>query len=141
MEQCVALVLARRLSSFRAYCDGKDELAPFVRLDALCVKAFSLLTENRVVSRTALFSDTSMNDDADIFQSFSTAFGPLVAACRPDWSQSKAERRTFALTAALIQAFLRPDVVLRGQGIDLSQSAERSTFFTQLLRDILDFGR
>ena len=141
MEQCFDRIAAHILADFRAESDATADLAPFVRIDRLCNKVSSLLFANEAVSRAALLSGPSASDEGNMFRSVFSVLLPLLTACRPDWSQSKTERRTFILVSSILQSFLRYDAVARFHGVDLRKPGERSAFFTQLLRDTLELGR
>jgi len=61
-----------------------------------------------------------------------------VTACRPDWEECKIKRTTYCLITTMQQAFLRSDILLFSQGINLRNKEERRKYHRQILKDLLE---
>ena len=69
------------------------------------------------------------------------AFLPLVAQCRPDWDEEKVRQMTFYLISCMQLAFLRHEILLNTQGIDLRDPQERKGFHTKMLNSLIGTER
>lgn len=137
IETCVERIVNGIVDVFRTMEAATRQMAPFERLEMLGRRTFTFLFEHCALSRISILGDMRSPRVDDNTHRTYAAYLPLVAACRPDWDEKTAQRRTFDLIAAMQQAFLRADVIREQTGVDLVKEADRNAFHTRVLRDLL----
>ena len=138
IELCVERMISGIVDHFHSIQEKTDRLAPFEKLDYLGNMTLTFLFDHYAISKISILSDLSSPEKNDNTHRTYKAYLPLVSACRPDWDKTVVKRKTYCLIAAMQQAFLRCEVFLQTQGIDLSVQETRSAFHTQILHDILE---
>ncbi len=136
IETCVERIINGIVENF-VEIGANTEMSPFEKLDYLGNLTFTFLFEHQAVSRISVLTDIRAPKAEDNTQRTLRAFIPLVAACRPDWSESEVKSRTFCLISSMQTAFIRHGVILKTQGVNLKNASERKCFHTRLLRHIL----
>lgn len=134
---CVEKIINGIVEKFAATCEQTSRLAPFEKLDFLGNMTLDFLFDHYAVSKISILTDMQTPKENDNTHKTYAAYLPLVAACRPDWDERKVKRMTHCLITAMQQAFLRSDVLLLSQGVNLRDRTERHSYHRQLLRDIL----
>lgn len=137
VASCVERIINGVVARFDEIRERTEELAPFEKLDRLGNLTLDFLFERYAVSRISVLTDMQSPKANDNTHRTYSTYLPLVAACRPDWDESKVERMTYCLITAMQQAFLRSEFVSLALGIDLRDRAERKKYHTQILHDIL----
>lgn len=137
IEVCVERIINEVVKKFDDIRQNTKDLSPFEKLDLLGNMTLSFLFEHYAVSNISILTDARAPKKTDNTNRTYLAFLPLVAECRPDWGPDKVGRITFYLIASMQQAFLRNDVVLKTQRIDLKNADERKAYYTQMLKDVL----
>lgn len=113
-------------------------MSPFERLDYLGGMTLNFLFEHEAMSRISILTDMQASKEDDNTSRTYTAYLPLVSACRPDWDEETARRKTFCLITIMQQTFLRHETVSRMLDIPLNTQEARRAFHTQILHDILE---
>lgn len=137
---CVERIVNGIVDRFTAIREQTNGLSPVEKLDRLGNMTLDFLFEHRAVSKISMLTDMQSPVENDNTQKTYTAYLPLVSACRPDWDEAKVKRKTFCLITAMQQAFLRSDVILISQGVDLRDKTERRRFHRQILQDVLELA-
>lgn len=137
---CVERIVNGIVDRFTAIREQTNGLSPVEKLDRLGNMTLDFLFEHRAVSKISMLSDMQSPAENDNTQKTYSAYLPLVSACRPDWDEEKVKRKTFCLITAMQQAFLRSDVILISQGVDLRDKTERRRFHRQILQDVLELA-
>lgn len=138
IELCIERIINGIVEQFRAMGDTAAGTTPFEKLEYLGELTLTFLFEHDAVSKISMLTDMRAPAEDDNTSRTYRAYLPLVAACRPDWDQSTVERKTFCLIAVMQQSFLRRQMILRTQGVDLTKADQRRAFHTQMLRDLLE---
>lgn len=134
---CVEKIINGIVEKFAAIREQTKNFTPFEKLNFLGNMTLDFLFEHYAVSKISIMTDMQTPKENDNTHGTYSAYLPLVSACRPDWGESKVKRTTFCLITAMQQAFLRSDILLLSQGVNLKNKAERRRFHRQLLQDIL----
>lgn len=134
---CVERIINGIVAKFETIREQTEGLAPFEKLCYLGNMTLTFLFGHYAVSRISVLSDMGSPKENDNTHRTYTAYLPLVAACRPDWDEEKVRRVTYCLITAMQQAFLRHEIVLRTQGVDLRNEEERKAYHRQMLTDLL----
>lgn len=137
---CVERIVNGIVDRFTAIREQTDGLSPVEKLERLGNMTLDFLFEHRAVSKISMLTDMQSPAENDNTQKTYSAYLPLVSACRPDWDEEKVKRKTFCLITAMQQAFLRSDVILNSQGVDLRNKTERRRFHRQILQDVLELA-
>lgn len=134
IEACVEQIVNGIVEKFRSIGAATKKGTPFEKLDYLGNMTLTFLFEHEAVSRISILSDMRFPREDDNTQRTTREFIPLVAACRPDWDEKKVREVAFCLIAGMQSAFLRQEMILETQGIDLKEPGERRAFHTRLLK-------
>lgn len=134
---CVEKIINGIVEKFAAIREGTKSRTPFEKLDYLGNMTLDFLFEHYAVSKISILTDMQAPKENDNTHRTYSAYIPIVSACRPDWDEGKVKRMTYCLITAMQQAFLRSDIILLSQGIDLRNRSERRQFHKQMLKDIL----
>lgn len=125
------------VEKFAAIREQTKNLTPFEKLEYLGAMTLDFLFDHYAVSKISILTDMQTPKENDNTHRTYSAYLPLVSACRPDWSESKVKRTTYCLITAMQQAFLRSDIIMLSQGVNLRNKTERKQFHRQMLQDLL----
>lgn len=134
---CVEKIINGIVEKFTAVRERTKSLTPFEKLEYLGAMTLDFLFEHCAVSKISILTDMQAPKENDNTHRTYSAYLPLVSACRPDWSESKVKRTTYCLVTAMQQAFLRSDIIMLSQGVNLRNKTERKQFHRQMLQDLL----
>ena len=134
---CVEKIINGIVEKFAAIGEQTKNLTPFEKLDYLGNITLDFLFEHSAVAKISILTDMQTPKENDNTHKTYSAYLPLVSACRPEWDERKVKRATYCLIAAMQQAFLRCEIILLTQGVNLRDKAERKRYFTRLLQNIL----
>lgn len=134
---CVEKIINGIVKEFAAIRERTDGFTPFEKLDYFGNMTLDFLFGHYAVSKTSVLTDMQAPKENDNTHRTYSAYLPLVSACRPDWDESKVKRMTYCLITAMQQAFLRSDIILLSQGVNLRNETERRQYHRQMLQDIL----
>lgn len=137
IELCVERIINGIIEQFQNIREETEGFTPFEKLNYLGNMTLNFLFENETVSKISILTDMRTPKEHDNTHKTYAAYLPLVSACRPDWDEETAKRKTFSLIAIMQQAFLRHKVLLQTMGIDLKTEEARRTFHTEILQNIL----
>ena len=138
MDQCVEKIINGIVASFGEIREKIDTMAPMEKLLFLGDMTFTFLFEHEAVSRISVLSDlTHPKLDDNTHRTFA-AYLPLVAACRPDWSEQKVKEKTFYLITLMQQSFLRHRQIGIMLGVDFGDPAQRSAYHKKILEQLLE---
>lgn len=138
IETCVENIINRIVAQFGELSSQTKEYLPFEKLDYLGNMTLTYLFEHRAISKISELSDMRSPSINDNTQRTLESYIPLVAACRPDWSNEKLRQKTFELIACMQLSFLRYNVLLETDGFDLSDPCQRQKYHTRMLKSILE---
>lgn len=138
IELCVERMINTIVDNFQHIREKTEDLPPFEKLEYLGNMTLDFLFEHYAVSKISVLTDMLTPKDHDNTNRTYTAYLPLVAACRPDWSEAIIKRKTFCLITVMQQSFLRCDAILQQMGIDLTKKENRKAWHNQILHDILE---
>ncbi len=138
VELCVERIINGIVEQFQTIREKTEGVTPFEKLDDLGVMTLSFLFEHAAVSRISILTDMQTPKEDDNTQRTYAAYLPLVSACRPDWDEETARRKTFCLITMMQQVFLRHEAFFQMTGTDLKTEGARRTFHTQILHEILE---
>lgn len=138
---CVEKIINGIVEKFAAIREQTQNFTPFEKLDYLGNMTLDFLFDHYAVSKISVMTDMQTPKEGDNTHRTYLAYLPLVAACRPDWDESKVRRMTYCLITAMQQAFLRSEIILLSQGVNLRNSEERRQYHRQMLQDILEVGQ
>ena len=141
IEACVERIINGIVEKFRGMGEQTKGCTPFEKLDYLGSMTLTFLFEHQAVSKISILSDMRFPQEADNTQRTIQAFLPLVAQCRPDWDEEKVRQMTFYLISCMQLAFLRHEILLNTQGIDLRDPQERKGFHTKMLNSLIGTER
>lgn len=141
IEACVERIIHGIVEKFRTIGEQTKGRTPFEKLDYLGNMTLTFLFEHQAVSKISILSDMRFPQEADNTQRTIQAFLPLVAQCRPDWDEEKVRKMTFYLISCMQLAFLRHEMLLKTQGIDLKDPQERKEFHTKMLSSLIGTER
>lgn len=137
IEACVERIINGIVEKFRGIGEQTKGRTTFEKLDYLGNMTLTFLFEHQAVSKISILSDMRFPQEADNTQRTIQAFLPLVAECRPDWDEEKVRQMTFCLISCMQLAFLRHEILLKTQGINLKDPRERKAFHTRMLQHII----
>lgn len=137
IEMCVERIINGIVDNFRSIREKTEGLTPFEKLDYLGNMTLTFLFDHYAVSKISILSDMNTPKKDDNTHRTYLSYLPLVAACRPDWDKEMVEHKTFCLITIMQQSFLRHKVILKTQGINLTNAKERKIFHTKMLHNIL----
>lgn len=135
---CVERIINGIIEQFQSIQEKTTGLAPLEKLDYLGNMTLNFLFAHEAISRISILSDLQTPKENDNTHRTYAAYLPLVSACRPDWEQETAERKTFCLIAVMQQIFLRHEALSQKFGIPLNTAEARHAFHTRILHDILE---
>lgn len=138
IEACVEKIINGIVEKFRDIGEQTKENTPFEKLDYLGNMTLTFLFEHQAVSKISILSDMRFPKENDNTHRTFQAYIPLVAACRPDWSEEKVKQMTFYLITSMQSAFVRHEILLKEQGINLKDPRERKEFHTCMLKNIIE---
>ncbi len=137
IDICVEKIINGIVDKFTAIREQTKDRTPYEKLDRLGNMTLTFLFDHYSVSKISIMTDMRTPKENDNTHRTYLAFLPLVAACRPDWDSDKIKRTTYCLITAMQQAFLRHEIILLTQGVDLRNAEERKAYHSQMLKDIL----
>ena len=137
ISYCVEKIINGVVEKFAGIRESTVNLTPFEKIEYLGNLTLDFLFGHGAVSKISILSDMRSPAEDDNTHRTYKAYLPLVSACRPDWDGKRVKRATYCLITAMQQAFLRKDVILVSQGVNLADRAERREFHRQILNDIL----
>lgn len=137
IEVCVERIVNGIVDRFCSIREETKELLPLERLEFLGNMTLSFLFEHSAVSKISVLTDARKPRVGDNTHRTYRAYLPLVAACRPDLSEKEIKRLTFCLVSSMQSAFMRSDVILKEEGIDLKIPEERKKYHSQIVRRII----
>lgn len=138
IEVCVERIVNGIVDQFRNIGERTKGYTPFEKLDYLGNMTLTFLFEHQAVSKISILSDMRFPKENDNTHRTFQAYIPLVAACRPDWNEEKVKQMTFYLITSMQSAFMRHEVLLKEQGINLKDPQERKDFHTRMLKNIIE---
>lgn len=138
---CVEKIINGIVEKFAAIREQTQNFTPFEKLDYLGNMTLDFLFDHYAVSKISVMTDMQTPKEGDNTHRTYLAYLPLVAACRPDWDEGKVGRTTYCLITAMQQAFLRSEIILLSQDVNLRNREERRQFYRQMLQDILGVGQ
>lgn len=134
---CVEKIINGIVKKFALIREQTKNLTPFEKLDHLGNMTLDFLFDHYTVSKISILSDMQTPTENDNTHRTFSAYLPLVSACRPEWDERKVRRMTYCLITAMQQAFLRNEIILLTQGVNLQNKTERKQYHKQMLQDIL----
>ena len=134
---CVEKIINEIVKKFAEISEHTKDFTPFEKLEYLGNITFDFLFDRYAVSKISILTDMQSPKADDNTHRTYSAYLPLVSACRPDWDEGKVKRMTYCLITTMQQAFLRSDMILLSQGVDLRDAAMRKNYYRQMLLDIL----
>lgn len=137
IETCVEKIVNGIVEKFCLIGEQTNGGTPFEKLDYLGNMTLTFLFEHQAVSKISMLSDMRLPQKTDNTQRTIEAYIPLVAECRPDWDEEKVRQMTFCLISSMQSAFLRHEMLLQTQGINLKNVQERKAFHTKMLKNII----
>ncbi len=137
IDICVEKMINGIVDKFTEIREQTKDCTPYEKLDRLGNMTLTFLFDHYAVSKISMMTDMRTPKENDNTHRTYLAFLPLVAACRPDFDGDKIKRVTNCLITAMQQAFLRHEIILLTQGVDLRNAEERKTYHRQMIKDIL----
>lgn len=137
MDVCVEKIINGVVDKFAVIREQTSGCTPYEKLERLGDMTFTFLFEHAAVAKISIMTDMRTPKENDNTHRTYLAYLPLVAACRPDWIDDKVKRATYCLITAMQQAFLRHEIIMLTQGVNLQDPQERRAFHSKLLNDIL----
>ncbi len=137
IDICVEKIINGIVDKFAVIREQTKDCTPFEKLDRLGNMTLSFLFDHYAVSKISIMTDMRNPKENDNTHRTYLAFLPLVAACRPDFDGEKIKRATYCLVTVMQQAFLRHEIILLTQGVDLRNAEERKLYHRQMIKDIL----
>lgn len=134
---CVEKIINGTIEKFALIREQTKNFTPFEKLDYLGNMTLDFLFDHYAVSKISILTDMQTPKENDNTHRTYSAYLPLVSTCRPEWDERKVKRMTYCLITAMQQAFLRNEIILLTQGVDLRNKTERKQYHKQLLQDIL----
>lgn len=138
IDLCVEKIINGIVEKFAAIREQIQDCAPYEKLERLGNMTLTFLFEHDAVSKISIMTDMRTPKENDNTHRTYLAFLPLVSACRPNWDDEKLKRKTFSLITTMQQIFLRREIILLTQGVDLRNTEERKRYHSQILKDILE---
>ena len=137
ISYCVEKIINGIVEKFALIREQIKNFTPFEKLDYLGNMTFDFLFDHYSVSKISILNDMQTPKENDNTHRTYSAYLPLVSACRPEWDERKIRRMTYCLITAMQQAFLRHEIILLTQSVDLRHKNERKQYHGQILKDIL----
>ncbi|MDE6550122.1 MAG: TetR/AcrR family transcriptional regulator [Clostridia bacterium] len=137
ISYCVEKIINGIVEKFALICEQTNHFTPFEKLEYLGNMTFDFLFDHYTVSKISILSDMHTPKENDNTHRTYAAYLPLISSCRPDWNEDKVKRITYSLITTMQQAFLRNEIILLSQGVNLHNKSERYQFHRQMLQDIL----
>lgn len=137
IDVCVEKIINGVVDRFATLCDQTNDCTPYEKIDRLGNMTLSFLFDHYAVAKISIMADMRTPKENDNTHRTYLAFLPLVTACRPDWESDRIKRATYCLITCMQQAFLRHEITLITQGVDLRDEGERKAYHRQMLNDIL----
>lgn len=138
IDICVEKIINGIVDKFNIIKEQTKDCSPYEKLECLGNMTLSFLFDHYAVSKISIMTDIRNPKENDNTHRTYLAFLPLVEACRPDWNLCKIKRITYCLITTMQQAFLRHEIILLTQGINLLNIEERKAYHNQLLKDLLE---
>lgn len=138
IDLCVEKIINGIVERFTIIREQTKDCTPYEKLNSLGNMTLTFLFDHYSVARISIMTDMRTPKENDNTHRTYVAFLPLVSACRPDWDDEKIKRKTFCLITTMQQAFLRHEIILLTQGINLKNPEERKAYHSQMLQDILE---
>ncbi len=135
---CVEKIINGIVDKFTLIREQTKDCIPYEKLDCLGNMTLTFLFEHYAIAKISIMTDMRTPKENDNTHRTYLAFLPLVAGCRPDWDNDRIKRATYCLITTMQQAFLRHEIILLTQGINLNNSEERKLYHSQMLKDILE---
>ena len=135
---CIEQLIHGIVETFQRMEQTESPLAPFDRLEQLGELTLTFLMEHEAIARVSILGDLQAPKPDDNTHRTYRAYLPLVATCRPDWTEWQTRQHTAALITLMQQAFLRRAVLRDTLGVDLQQEDQRRAFHHQILCQILE---
>jgi len=137
IDLCVEKIINGIVDKFAAIREQTKDCTPYEKLERLGNMTLTFLFEHYAVAKISIMTDMRTPKEYDNTHRTYLAFLPLVAACRPEWDTERIERATYCLITAMQQAFLRHEIILITQGVNLLNAEERKVYHSQIVKDIL----
>lgn len=137
ISYCVEKIINGIVEKFALIREQIKNFTPFEKLDYLGNMTFDFLFDHYSVSKISILTDMQTPKENDNTHRTYSAYLPLVSACRPEWDERKIRRMTYCIITAMQQAFLRHEIILLTQSVDLRNKNERKQYHGQMLKDIL----
>jgi len=137
IDLCVEKIINGIVDKFNSIREQTKDCTPYEKLECLGNMTLTFLFEHCNVAKISILTDMRTPKENDNTHRTYLAFIPLVAACRPDWDSDRIKRATYCLITAMQQAFLRHDIILLTQGVNLQNAQERKAYHEQMIKDIL----
>lgn len=134
---CVEKIINGIVEKFAKIREQTKDFTPFEKLEYLGNMTFDFLFEHSAISKISMLADMRNFKSNDNTQRTYLEFLPLVSACRPEWDEDRIKRAAYCLIATMQHSFLRSDMVLLTQGVNLNNKAERRAYHKRILQDIL----
>lgn len=141
MDLCVEKIINGTVDKFNTIREQTKERTPYEKLECLGNMTMSFLFDHYNVAKISILTDMRAPKENDNTHRTYLAFLPLVAACRPDWDSDRIKRATYCLVTAMQQAFLRQEIILLTQGVNLLNAEERKAYHSEMIKDILGVQR
>lgn len=138
MDICVEKIINGIVEKFTIIREQTKDCTAYEKLERLGNMTLTFLFDHYSVAKISIMTDMRTPKENDNTHRTYLAFLPLVAACHPEWSNEKIKRKTLCLITTMQQAFLRHQIILLIQGIDLRNTEERTSYHNQILKDILE---
>lgn len=138
IAQCVERIIHGIVDQFAVLREQAKDVSPFEKLDRLGNLTLTFLFDHSAVAKISMMSDMKTPKEYDNTHRTYLAFLPLVMACRPDWDSERIKRAAYCLITMMQQAFLRHEIILLTQGVNLKNIEERKKYYRQMLKDILE---
>lgn len=135
---CVEKIINGIVDKFTTIREQTNDCTPYEKLNYLGNMTLTFLFEHYAVAKISIMTDMYTPKENDNTHRTYLAFLPLVAACRPNWDTEKIRRVTYCLITTMQQAFLRHEIILLTQGVNLLNPEERKAYHSQILKDILE---
>lgn len=137
IDICVEKIINGIVDKFATIREQTKDCSPYEKLERLGNMTLTFLFEHYAVAKISIMTDMRTPKEKDNTHRTYLAFLPLVADCCPDWNSDKVKRVTYCLITAMQQAFLRHEIILLSQGVNLKNAEERKAYHRQMLKDIL----
>lgn len=140
IDLCVEKIINGIIAKFTEIQKESQSLDPMDKLLFLGNMTFSFLFEHEAISRISILSDLAHPQTDDNTHRTFDAYVPLVAACRPKWSEKKIKEKTFYLITLMQQSFLRYRQISVLLNIDFSNPEQRRAYHKKIVQELLEEG-